>query len=112
MRRGARRRLRHRDEHEAVVLRHAVLVPIVRILHELQTLVGYHLVELVGPGTGRRLGVDLVIVAGGLERAFRDHHPVRHVVGKERLDRLRVDGNRVVVYLLEIGNRVGAGTLA
>ena len=99
---AAGRRLRHRDQHEPVVLGHPRRVPVVLVLDQLQALARHDPVELVGPGAGRRLGILRVVEVGLLDRALRDHVPDAQIVRRERVRRLREDRDGAVVDLLGV----------
>ena len=68
----------------------------------------HHFVEPVGAGSRRRVGVDLVIIAGLLQRAFGHHQDERQIVRHQRVHLLGVDRDGHVIDLLHVVDVVGA----
>ena len=111
-RRDTRRRLRHRQQHDAVLLGNAVVVPVIGVLDELEPLVRHHLVELIGARSSRRFGIGLIVVPCLRHCARRHHQQERQVIGKQRDDGVGMDRNRGAVDLLDMVNVVAAGARA
>ena len=105
---GARHRVGDRDQHDAIGLGNARLVPVGGVLHQIGTLARYQLVELER-ARARGLRGDLGPVAaeflplGGAA----DQEP-RQLVRKQRVDVLRGDLDSGIVDLLERGDRRNA----
>ena len=104
---GAGRGLRHRQQHKLVVLRDAVLVPVVLVRQQLQPLMRHHAAEPVRAGAGGVRRISVPVVFQLFRPAAADHEQVAHGIGKQRFDHLGVDGDREVVDFLngfEIGD--------
>ena len=110
-RRSAGRGLRHRQQHQPVLLRHARLVPVIVVRHQLHTFMRGHAGEAIGAGAGGLIGVGSPVVVQRLRPAAADHQHVGHVVRKQRFDEFRGDGDAMVVNLLDAVEvrQVGAG---
>ena len=99
--RRAGRRLRHRQQDQLVLLRHARLVPVILVRCQLHPLMRSGTDELIRPGAGGMAGIGVPVVFQRLRPAAADHQHVGHVVGEKRLDELCVDRDGVVVDLLD-----------
>ena len=106
---GAGQRLRHRDQHDLVGLRHPLLVPIVGILAELGEFARNQLGQLERSGAGGLAG-ELVPVLAELFilRGAGDQEP-QHLVGEEGIDGLGRDLDGLVVDLGVARHRRQAG---
>ncbi len=106
---GARQRFRHRDQHDLVGLRKALLVPIIGVFGQLGEFARHELGQLERAGAGRLAG-ELVPVLAELFilRGARDQEP-EHLIREERIDGLGGDLDRVIVDLGVARDRRQAG---
>ena len=99
-RRGARCRLRHRQQHQSVILGDALGVPVLLVRHQLEAFVRHEAVGAERPGARWVLGVGVPVVVQRLGAAAAYHQQVAHLVRKQRFHDLGGDRHRVVVDLL------------
>ena len=107
---GPRAGFRHRQQHQAVLLRHARLVPVVGVGHQLEPFMRDHAVELVGAGAGGVVGIGGPVVFQRLRPALARHDDEAHFVGEQRTRDLGGDCHGLGVDLFGVGEvgQVGA----
>ena len=103
---GTGRGFRHRDQHQPVVLRNALLVPVFGVRHQFEPLMRHEAVVFVGTGAGGVQRVLRPIVIHFLGPARADHQDVAERVRKQRFDEIVFERDRVIV---DFGDRFDVG---